>query len=959
MIRYLYVYIIIQVFFLIGCSSSEEMSESDLAVNKEVVDFNNKSGSQNVTVITNVGNWTAKADKSWCRLSINGKIIRIEVDESEERLVREALVTVLAGTQTKQIKVRQLGYEAAILIDKQVFDIQAVGGDIEFNVTTNVKVGITLPSWIKEKTATTRAPQMVTSNHQYTVVKTTQEVKREAKITVAELLDERATERDIPITAFVNVAQHGLNEYSGEDSQTVNGDIKINVVSGSASSYQSGEEIEKSFDGDFTTIYHSNWNNSSDSYFPITLTYNFEQPTDVDYLVYSPRMDDAKNGLFKEVEIQYSENGSNFVKLADKDFKGLSTATRYMFDRTIRAKSFRFIVRSGAGDGRGFASCSEMEFYAKNPSLFDYSTLFTDATCSELKTGITEQQIDQCEYPFFKNLAYYFFKGTYPREFRIATFNAYPYPEIQAGINKTSTYSLLDNPTGISVKAGETLIVLVGNTHRKEIGLRVQNLDKPGADGFGGITYSLKEGINKLVIQEKGLAYVMYHTETLNDPTALPIKIHFASGTVNGYYDSQKHTGRWNELLGKATDKYFDVLGQYAHLTFETADFKRYAGTTGSKLIDLYDDFVYKQGLLLGLFKHGGMFRNRMYLCVMYKAYMHASSYHTAYNQNTMSGICDPEKLKTTDVWGPAHEIGHINQTRPGINWVGTGEVTNNIMSQYIQTTVFNQPSRIQTEDMGRVYRNRYSKAWNGIIANQRAHADFVNIGNDANDVFCKLVPFWQLELYFGKVLGKSPLHQVDKGGFYPDVYEYARMKNYNGMTNGEIQLDFVYNCCLAAKTNLLDFFEKWGFFVLIDKEIDDYGRARMTVTQRMVDALKAKVNALGFPKPDTPLEYISDNTVDLFKTKPGIVRGANASRAARDFVENGVSYQGTDITIPNWQNVVTYEVHNAAGRTIFIGSGENFPSNTDSFTLPVTWENGFRLFAVSASGVKVEIPVN
>ena len=96
MIRYLYIYMIIQAFFLIACSSPEEMSGADLAVNKEVVDFNNKSGSQNVTVITNAENWTAKADKSWCRLSINGKIIRIEVDESEERLVREFLYSWLS-----------------------------------------------------------------------------------------------------------------------------------------------------------------------------------------------------------------------------------------------------------------------------------------------------------------------------------------------------------------------------------------------------------------------------------------------------------------------------------------------------------------------------------------------------------------------------------------------------------------------------------------------------------------------------------------------------------------------------------------------------------------------------------------------------------------------------------------------------------------------------------------------
>ena len=77
-------------------------------------------------------------------------------------------------------------------------------------------------------------------------------------------------------------------------------------------------------------------------------------------------------------------------------------------------------------------------------------------------------------------------------------------------------------------------------------------------------------------------------------------------------------------------------------------------------------------------------------------------------------------------------------------------------MSEYIQTTIFGQGSRIQTEDMGDVYRNRYSKAWNGIIVAGSSHADFSNIGDDANDVFCKLVPFWQLELYWDGLLCNS-----------------------------------------------------------------------------------------------------------------------------------------------------------------------------------------------------------
>ena len=660
--------------------------------------------------------------------------------------------------------------------------------------------------------------------------------------------------------------------------------------------------------------------------------------SDVDYLVYYPRTDGA-NGKFKEVEIQYSEDGSAFTPLADKDFLGSASATKVLFDAPVRAKSFRFIVKTGAGDGQGFVSCAEMEFYAKNPEAFDYSTLFADETCSELKAGITEADIEKCEFPFFKNLAYYMIKGKYEPEFRVGEFKAYPNPDIQSGTHKTNPYSLLDNPTGISVKANENLIVLVGDTHGYDISLKVQNLDAPESDGFGGVTYPLSRGTNKLTISEKGLVYVMYHTRTLDDAAALPVKIHFASGTVNGYFDSQKHEGRWNELLGKATDKYFDVVGKYAHMTFETNDYRKYAANNGNELIDLYDQIAFNEMQLLGLEKYDKMFRNRMYLNVMYQSYMYATSYHTAYNQTTMSDICNPSKLKTSACWGPAHEIGHCNQTRLGVMWIGMTEVTNNIMSEYIQTTIFGQGSRIQTEDMGDVYRNRYSKAWNGIIVAGSSHADFSNIGDDANDVFCKLVPFWQLELYFGKVLGRTPLQQSDKGGFYPNVYEYARNKDYTGMTDGDIQLDFVYNCCLSAKMNLLDFFEKWGFLTPVNKKIEDYDTRNLTVTPDMVDALRHKVNGLGYSKPDVALEYISDNSFELYKSRASVVAGSHATHTAKSFTEGKTEAIGEAITIQGWKNVVAYEVKDADEKLIFVCSGETTPSSTHTFILPLSWK--------------------
>lgn len=182
-------------------------------------------------------------------------------------------------------------------------------------------------------------------------------------------------------------------------------------------------------------------------------------------------------------------------------------------------------------------------------------------------------------------------------------------------------------------------------------------------------------------------------------------------------------------------------------------------------------------------------------------------------------------------------------------------------------------------------------------------------------------------------------------------------------MSHGEIQLDFVYACSKISSMNLLDFFTKWGFLTPVDKELDDYGKKQLTVTQDMIDALKQKVNALGGTQPDVALEYISDNTYELYKTKPAIIKGENATHSPKTFTvgsgDNAVTYNGETITIKNWTNVVAYEVKDETGKFVLICSGENTPSSVDTFTIPVRWKEGFKLSAVSVTGERIEIPMN
>ena len=85
------------------------------------------------------------------------------------------------------------------------------------------------------------------------------------------------------------------------------------------------------------------------------------------------------------------------------------------------------------------------------------------------------------------------------------------------------------------------------------------------------------------------------------------------------------------------------------------------------------------------------------------------------------------------------------------------------------------------------------------------------------NDVFDRLVPFWQLHLYFAR---------NGRPDFYADVMEQMRRRPDAGPGNDSIrnQFEFVKICCDVSKLDLTDFFEKWGFFWVGQLTVKDYG---------------------------------------------------------------------------------------------------------------------------------------
>lgn len=93
----------------------------------------------------------------------------------------------------------------------------------------------------------------------------------------------------------------------------------------------------------------------------------------------------------------------------------------------------------------------------------------------------------------------------------------------------------------------------------------------------------------------------------------------------------------------------------------------------------------------MGLYKYNKLFKNCMYLYVMYISYMYVISYYIVYNDGILVEFCNVDKLKIFVCWGFVYEIGYCNQICFGLKWLGIMEVMNNIMFEYIQIIIFGQ----------------------------------------------------------------------------------------------------------------------------------------------------------------------------------------------------------------------------------------------------------------------------
>jgi hypothetical protein len=477
---------------------------------------------------------------------------------------------------------------------------------------------------------------------------------------------------------------------------------------------------------------------------------------------------------------------------------------------------------------------------------------FTEASCSRLKPGVQKKDLAGFKSEVLKNAAAAMLDGKYDKTYRAAEYEAYPSPrELGRTLKLGDGFSRYENITGMVLDAGEH-VVLVGNTGGKTISLLVPDWMRKPAEGIEPTKdpngwglhkqeIALKEGVNVIEVKKSSNAYVSYFDDHAEQ--APKISVHFPTGKVNGFFDAAKHTNAdWDRMLDQAVGPILDARGKHIQVAYPVEWFKVYTRGKGVELISNYDTLLNHHYTLMGLVKYKKVPKNRILARVNFNYYMFRDGDGVAYlgNKGTMRMVADPSVVIVGDpCWGFSHEVGHVLQMRPQMNWGGLGEVSNNIFSMYTVCKMGN-PSRLAAQ-------KNYASARKKIIEAEPKKSYL-----DNPDVFDRLVPFWQLHLYFTR---------HGRPDFYADVMEEMRRRPDAGTGNNAIrnQFEFIKIACDVTKTDLTDFFDKWGFFWVGELKVGDYGNYKYTITQQMVDETKAYIAKQQYKKPAEDISLTED----------------------------------------------------------------------------------------------------
>ncbi|WP_010662651.1 M60 family metallopeptidase [Marinilabilia salmonicolor] len=935
-----------------SCTDESQAADIDVLeidIENAQVAFPAESSSRLISVTTEANDLSFENTVDWLNVSYDNvrKAIAVSVLDNVSLQSRTASLIVAHKNLKDTIEVVQFGVEPEIILSNKQVNVDFKAQRIEVQLLSNVDVASApKAAWINTADDL-KSVSLEPLEYSFSFDVDALDSKSDRKGYI--YFDHLEGEMQDSIAVVQSlVTDEGYNPVGTNSFEK---DEKLNIISATltpSDKYQPGANIQNSIDGDLSSIYHSPWVGLQDgTSISFEFTLNPEDADIINYIVLHPRVTGI-NGVIKTASIWVStKSNADYVKMADIEAPRNNNPVTVFFDSpVIEPQRIKIVVTDAySQDDNYYVSLAEFECYESKSmsSLENDQVFFTDETFSELEPGFSMQDLSAISNPFLQNIAAYLLSERYDDEYRVQRYEPFQDVWDLAEELKISQYSQYENPTGMYFEEGEEAIVFVGDPMGRKVNLKVRDFGPAGDD----YTYALRKGLNILSMKGQGNAYVSYYTPDYQ--TAESVKIHIASGQVNGYFDISRHTNEdGKKLLDNAVSEIMDIKGKRVQLAYSVNSLSNYSYSQLHDLTIVYDSIVGSQQTMMGLRKYDRLPKNHILGRVIWDGYMHKDSWGAAFHDNTMETVANPQKLKNNN-WGVAHEFGHVNQTHPGFMWVGTTEVTNNIFSLWSQFCFTPHNMRLEHEVVGGEIGGRFNAYFqNAFIKNQewglQAGPDATYGANGdgvwSGDVFVALAPMWQLQLFF-HVAGEG--NEWHRPYFYADVFEAVRNTDESSLSHGQVQMNFVKNVCDAVQYDLTDFFTSIGMLKEVDKVFNDYTSARKAITSSMIDETINYISRYPKPELNNVLKYISVNSYKTYQNKLPV---SGSYKTGVQVLEDQLKIEGSD-----WKNVIVYETYSEERliNITMVGTGDS----SNSFTVVPYPGEATRVEAVAFDGAR------
>ncbi len=606
----------------------------------------------------------------------------------------------------------------------------------------------------------------------------------------------------------------------------------------------------------------------------------------------------------------------------------------------------------------------------------EFKNYFVDDICTELAvpySAMTDEQLRTTMSAMPEELVNIALKvknnAWEKREKEFRVFEAKPYSNSYNWkfLMNVRQYSELQNPTGISAD-NEYVLIFVGSELPDSIWMELSpvagNMTRPL------MTNVLQSGLNVVKIPDTEgddrMLFIQYYVDTDSTATSKKladypnVPIHIEGGYVNGYFDLSRHTDEdWRDMTQNMMKHYsVQVLGERVLFHMELKNVLAACPNTITDAIRWWDECVKWQHELMGADKYYDRWNDLIMAKDGYEGmFMYATETYTYYEYYTLPDILPWEKVYADpgQMWGPAHEIGHVNQG--AINVVSCTEATNNLFAN------------------AQIFRTgKTTTRGNGVSVCREDFSNRTPFPLRGSDIIAKSRMFFQLYLYF-HAAGKDTT-------FYPRVFEALRKnpldkgpkdRNWTSLTQAkDDQLRFAEVCCDVAQMDLSEFFEAWGMFEpMTDAGVGDYENFIVNLTKEEAEASRARMQRYAKKgghllfiedriKPSPRTDGVAGNRLD-FNEEFAIGKMGSTGQWS-DYIDESVKAQGyyyariqNNITIKqaaDAKGALGFKLYNAA-------TGELLDFNNGfKLTVPVAQANApLKVVAAQADGTDYIVP--